>query len=119
MRFARSRDGRLASGLSPNRASPVSGFSRPARTSSRVDLPAPFGPQIAVSGGQNPDVDPARPRVAHRRQLAGLDHPEKLDLQRGRHIADLVQKKRSAVGHFKEALPVAVGAGKCSLAASE
>src|SRR6476661_1079699 len=52
------------------------------------------------------DADVALDHVlsADTRDLAVLQHPEQTDLSLHRHLADLVQEKRSAVGFFESAL---------------
>ena len=48
-------------------------------------------------------------RAAERLHLALLQHPQELDLQRRRHVADLVEEERAAVGLLEAARLVAVG----------
>ncbi len=48
---------------------------------------------------------------AHAHEHAGLQHTQQLDLQLDRHLGDLVEKQRAAVGAFEVALVLAVGAG--------
>ncbi len=60
--------------------------------------------QRPVGCGDHPDIGRPGLRVADRRDLPVLDGAEELDLERGRNIADLVQKDRAAVGQFEQAL---------------
>jgi hypothetical protein len=48
-------------------------------------------------------------------ETVGLQHPQQLHLQRRRHLRDLVEKQRAAVGAFEESKVLAVGA--CEAAA--
>ena len=49
-------------------------------------------------------VDRNRLRRADRPHLAFLQHAQELDLQRQRHVADLVEQKRAAVRGLEQAL---------------
>ncbi len=42
-------------------------------------------------------------RRAHPLQLAGLEHAQQLGLLRERHVADLVEEERAAVGQLEAA----------------
>ena len=53
-------------------------------------------------------------RRAERQQLFGLDHPQQLGLRFERHVADLVEQERAAMGHAHDARLVALGAGECA-----
>ena len=57
-------------------------------------------------------VDRDRLRRADRPHLALLQHAQELDLQRHRHVADLVQEQRAAVGRLEQALVRLHGAGE-------
>ena len=50
---------------------------------------------------------------------AGLEHAQQLDLQLERHLGDLVEEQRAAVGALEEALVLAVGAGEAALLVAE
>src|SRR3954468_10341963 len=63
-----------------------------------------FGFQIAVSGGDYPQVDFARLRGPDRAELAFLHQAEELDLHIQRKVADLVEECRSAVRGFDKPL---------------
>ncbi len=75
--------------------------------------------QVAVGRRDQPDVDLDRLVRAHPHDLAGFEHPEQLDLDRRRHVADLVQEKRAAVGVLEPADAVSVGAGERPLHVAE
>ncbi len=49
---------------------------------------------------------------ADRPHLALLQHAQQLHLQRQRHVADLVEEQRAAVGRLEEALVRLHGAGE-------
>ena len=49
-------------------------------------------------------LDPARRRVAERRELAFLDNAQQSYLRLRRNVANLVEKDRSAVGDFEQTL---------------
>ena len=53
-----------------------------------------------MGGGHNAHIHLHRLVVAHPLQLAALHKAQQLGLQRQRHLADLVQKQRAAVGGF-------------------
>ena len=60
--------------------------------------------EIAMRGGDHPHVDRNRLRRADRPHFALLQHAQQLDLQRQRHVADLVEEQRAAVGRLEQAL---------------
>ena len=76
--------------------------------------------RIAVGGG---DARARRSRCDLRRadahEGAGLEHAQQLDLQLERHLGDLVEEQRAAVGALEEALVLAVGAGEAALLVAE
>ena len=53
------------------------------------------GRQVAMRGGHEADIDPARP-AAEGRHDAILEHAQDLGLHRRRHVADLVEEQRPA-----------------------
>ena len=53
--------------------------------------------EVAVAGGDQPDVDPDRPRAADPIDLAFLDRPQQFGLKADVHLADLVEQQRAAV----------------------
>ena len=56
--------------------------------------------QVAVRGGDDPDVDLARRRRAETLDLAVLDDAEELCLEGRVEVADLVEEERPAVGEL-------------------
>src|SRR5581483_10436836 len=66
--------------------------------------------EVAVRGGDDPDVDLAPLVAAHALHHAVLDDAEDLRLQRGRRVADLVEEERAAVREFELADPLPDGA---------
>src|SRR6266849_2343305 len=66
--------------------------------------------QVAIGGGDNPQVHPPGPLLAHPLELSFLNRPEELALQRQRDLGDLVEEQRPAVGGLKASRPVARGA---------
>ena len=75
--------------------------------------------QVAVGGRDQPDVDLDRLVRADPDDLAALQHAQQLDLGGQRHVADLVEEQRAAVGVLEPALAVAVGAGERPLDVAE
>src|SRR5690606_14391805 len=59
-------------------------------------LPDLFG-QVLVGRGDDADVDRLGPRLAHLCHHSLLECAQELDLQRGRHLADLVEEEGAAV----------------------
>ena len=59
--------------------------------------------QIAIGGGDNPDVDAPRHVLADAAQLAFLDDAQHLRLRPRRQLANLVEKERAAVRFFEHA----------------
>ena len=59
--------------------------------------------EIAVGGGDDPDVDLDRLRAAEPLDHAFLQHAEQLDLDFSRQLADLVEEERRLVGRFEAA----------------
>ncbi len=58
------------------------------------------------------DVDLAGPLAADAADLALLQHAQQLALHAGRHLADLVEEQRAAVGDLEQAARVVLGAGE-------
>ena len=77
-----------------------------------------LGRQIAVGGGDEPDIGLERRGPPDPLELSLLQHAEQLDLDRGGELADLVEEER-AVGRQLEApglLPVRPGEGAALVA---
>src|SRR5437016_7795896 len=68
--------------------------------------------EIAVGGGDDPDVDADRVGGADALDLAVLEHAQQLHLHAERQLADLVEEDGAPVRRLEEALAVAVGAGE-------
>src|SRR5262249_44299949 len=75
--------------------------------------------KIAVSGAEDADIGLKRLRLAYSPNLARFQEAEQFHLDILVQLADLIQEQRAAVGHFEEALVIAVGAGECAFAVSE
>ena len=76
-------------------------------------------PQVAVACGHDPDVGPDRMVAADRDELALLQHPQQPGLRLERHVADLVEEQRAAIGLLEPAEPARVGAGERALLVAE
>ena len=70
--------------------------------------------EIAIGGGEDADVDLDRRVGADAGDLAVFDHPEEFDLRGQRHVADLVEEHRAAVGVLELADAVGRGIGERS-----
>src|SRR5262249_26338853 len=78
-----------------------------------------LGGEVPVRRRHDPHVDPARPAVADRHDLALLEDAEELRLHRRRHLADLVEEDRALLGGLEESPPVLRRAGKGPAAMAE
>jgi hypothetical protein len=68
--------------------------------------------QVAAGGGDHAHVDALDAVAAQRLDLLLLQRAQQLALQRQRHVADLVEEQRAAVGELELAVAaLAVGAG--------
>src|SRR5207248_2629372 len=68
--------------------------------------------QAGIGGREEAHVRPLYLARAHRRELAGLQHPQELRLLLRRHVADLVEKERAAVSHLEGAGAVRLRVGE-------
>ena len=75
--------------------------------------------QVAVRGGDDAHVDRRRLGAADRAHLVLLQHAQQLDLQTHRHVADLVEHQRAAVGRLEQAAVLANRAGERALHVTE
>ena len=75
--------------------------------------------EVAVGGGDQPDVDLGVAVVADAPELLRLQHAQDLHLQRERHLADLVEEQRPAVGRREQAFAVLGGVGEGALDVAE
>ena len=73
---------------------------------------ADLGFEIAVGRGDDARVGRDLGGAADARDHLALEHAQQLGLQRERHLADLVEEQRAAVGGFEEADLALVGAGE-------
>ena len=75
--------------------------------------------QVAVGGGDDPDVDAHGPFAADAHDLAVLDDAQQADLRGERELADFVEEERAAVGLLEPALPARGRAGEGALLVAE
>src|SRR6266540_3747527 len=66
------------------------------------------GLQLAICGADDPNVGAAVRRVADAAKLAVLEKAKQLRLRGQRHLADLVEKQRSAVGGFDQSRAITI-----------
>jgi hypothetical protein len=78
-----------------------------------------FGRQVAVGRGDDAHVDLDRLGRTDGDDLAFLKRAQQLGLQRQRHLGDLVEQQRAAVGSAEEALAGLGGAGEGALGVAE
>jgi hypothetical protein len=72
-----------------------------------------------VGGGDHPDIDLDRPRLADRHHLALLQHPQERHLRRRRQLGDLVEEEAAAVGRPDIAGAILERAGEGAAAVAE
>jgi hypothetical protein len=72
-----------------------------------------------VAGGHDPHVGADRVVAADRHELALLEHAQQPGLRLQRHVADLVQEQRAALGLLEAADPPRRGAGERALLVPE
>ncbi len=75
--------------------------------------------EVLVRRGDHPHVDADRHAAAHAVELALGQHSQQARLQRGAHVADLVEEQRAAVGLLEPPAAHRVGAGECPLLVPE
>jgi hypothetical protein len=75
--------------------------------------------KIAIGRGNDPSVEFLRHRRPDWRDLVLLQRAQQSHLKRQRHLTDLVQEKRSALGRSKESLLVGDGSGKRTFCMAE
>src|SRR5439155_7220445 len=68
--------------------------------------------EVAVAGGDDPNVDPEVLGAADAFEGLLLQKAEELRLERRRHLADLVEESGAAVGELEEALLALLGIGE-------
>ena len=109
MSSARSRSGGSRSGTTFRRKN------RSSRNSPLLDRDA----QVLVGRGDDAHVDLDRDAAADRRVLALLEHAQQLRLRLHRHVADLVEEERAAVGLLEPAGAAGHRAGEGALLVAE
>src|SRR5205814_4723760 len=75
--------------------------------------------EVAVGGGDDPDVRDAGARFSDALEVLVLEEPEKLGLDRRRDLADFVEEKRAAFRGFHPAGLIAHRSGERALDVSE
>ena len=75
--------------------------------------------QIAMSRGDQPDIDRDRLVAAHALDFAFLNRPQQPHLHHRRDITNLIKKQRAAIGFDKAPFPALVGTGKCAFFMAE
>ena len=70
-------------------------------------VPCRVSPQVMVGGGDDPDIHRLRGLAADAGDLTGLQDPQQGRLEIQRHVSDLIEEDRTAVGQLEFArLPV-------------
>ena len=69
-------------------------------------------PQVTIRRGQDPKVNGDRARTADALQLALLQDPQQLALERVRKLADFVEEHRSSLGELEPAFLLCHGTSK-------
>ena len=75
--------------------------------------------QVAIGGGDDPDVDCDRRAAADARRIALLEDAEQLGLGLRGQLADLVEEERAPLGQLEAADPAGDGAGERALLVAE
>ena len=75
--------------------------------------------RIAIGRGEDAHVGLLELGRADAHEGARLEHAQQLDLQVERHLGDLVEEQRAAVGALEEAQVLAIGAGEAALLVAE
>src|ERR1051326_2855583 len=75
--------------------------------------------QVAVGGGDEPDVNGNGPGPSQPLERLLLQRPEQFGLQIERNIANLIQKQCASVRHLEAAQFLSQGAGECSFFVAE
>ena len=74
---------------------------------------------VLVGRGDDPDVHPNRHLAAHAVELALGEYTQQAGLQGGRHVADLVEEQRTAIGLLEAADAPRLGAREGALLVPE
>ena len=75
--------------------------------------------EIPVRRGDHAHIDPQRRLAADPVELAFGQHAQQPRLQRQRHVADLIEEQRAAVGLLETAAPLRIRAGERALLVTE
>ena len=75
--------------------------------------------EVAVGGGEHAHVHPDQLVAADALEGALLERAQQLHLELGRHVADLVEEHRAAVGQLELAEPALLGVGERALLVAE
>ena len=75
--------------------------------------------KIAVSRGNDPNIDMNGPGASQALKLLLLQHPQQFRLQFERNVSDLVQKERASMGQFESPLFLHERTGERALLVSE
>ena len=75
--------------------------------------------EILVGRGDHPHVDANRRLTTDAIELTFGEYSQQPRLQRRRHVADFIEKQRTAIGLFEAATPQAVGAGERTFLVTE
>src|SRR5437763_622465 len=68
--------------------------------------------ELAIRRRHDPDVGGTVRRLADTPELAVLEETQQLRLSGERHLANLVEKERPAVGRLDQSRAIAIGSGK-------
>src|SRR5207247_5449594 len=75
--------------------------------------------EVAVGGGHHAHVGMQSARAANAVEFARLQHAQELGLRLQRQLADLIQKKRAAVGELEATTALLRGAGEGAFLVAE
>src|SRR5579863_6980498 len=78
-----------------------------------------FFVQLGVGGAEKAHIHTPGLRRSHAFQLSCLKHPQEFGLLAQRHIGNLIEKERAAVGQFESANTVGARVGECALHVAE
>ena len=78
-----------------------------------------FRVEVGVGRRDQPHVGLARPRRSETLELAGLEHAQQLLLLAERHVGDLVEEQRAAVGHLESPDAILLRIGERALHMAE
>src|SRR5262245_17868965 len=67
---------------------------------------------VPIRRHQNTDINLEAPHASHTPHLATVQHLQELALHLGRHVSELIEKERAAIGELEQARLVLHRAGK-------